>query len=164
MTDALVVYYSRTGWTKKVAKEIAHRLAAETEEIADTAQRGGITGWLRSGREAVRKATTTLEPPKRDPDVYDLVVIGTPVWAKTVSTPVRTYLQQHADRLAKVAFFCTCGGGEPAHTFTDMQELCGQPPKKTLCLKTRNVRRDDYEAPVESFVSTLLEESDLDME
>ena len=45
---------------------------------------------------------------------YDLVVIGTPVWASTFAPPIRTFLDDNGDRLRGkkiAAFACYAGGG-----------------------------------------------------
>jgi len=52
---ALVVYYSRTGHTKKVGDGIAKELQCDSEELIDTVNRSGPIGWLNSGRQAMRK-------------------------------------------------------------------------------------------------------------
>lgn len=108
MADAriLVVYYSRNGHTRAVAEEIAHALGgAETEEIRDTVERRGLRGYLRSGRDAIKKRETTLATPGRDVSAYDFVVVGGPVWAGGLSSPVRTWLRAHGRELRTVAFF-----------------------------------------------------------
>jgi flavodoxin len=40
----LVVYYSRTGTTRKVAEAIAGILRCDIEEVVDTKKRSGILG------------------------------------------------------------------------------------------------------------------------
>ena len=40
-------------------------------------------------------------------DVYDLVIIGTPVWAGRCSAPVRSFLIQHGEELRKTAYVIT---------------------------------------------------------
>jgi flavodoxin len=42
MKKILVVYYSRTGMTKKLANSIANLLFADIEEIVDTKNRSGL--------------------------------------------------------------------------------------------------------------------------
>ena len=88
----LVVYYSRTGTTQKIAKEISGRLGADMEEVVDKKNRKGIIGWIRAGRDAGAKRLTEIEEPQRDPGLYGLVIIGTPIWNGTISTPIRTYI------------------------------------------------------------------------
>ena len=55
--NILCVYYSRTGNTKRAMEEIAHALNAELVELRDGVDRGGWRGWLRCGRDAVRRST-----------------------------------------------------------------------------------------------------------
>ncbi|MBE3088681.1 MAG: flavodoxin family protein, partial [Actinobacteria bacterium] len=44
--NILVVYYSRTGTTRKVAEYITKQLGADMEEIIDMKKRSGIWGFL----------------------------------------------------------------------------------------------------------------------
>ncbi len=131
----LVVFYSRTGNTKKLAEKIARKLDADIEEIIDKKSRKGILGYVFGGRDAFRKSTTEIIF-KKDPEKYRLVVIGTPVWAGTVVPAVRTYLIENKSKLKKVAFFCTFGGGA-GKTFKEMGEISGK-PLATLGLKDKN--------------------------
>ena len=133
--QALVVYYSRGGNTRKVAEELSKELQCDVEEILDTTNRSGPIGWLKSGRQASTKALTKLQPIKNDPWKYDLVIIGTPVWASHVSTPVRTYIADHKDKLKKVAFLVTEGNGGDEATVKEMEALSGKTSSGTLVVK-----------------------------
>jgi hypothetical protein len=66
-------------------------------------------------------------------------VIGTPVWAWSVSSPVRAYLAANKDRLPDVAFFCTLGGNGSDTAFAQMQEIVGKPPRATCAITAREV-------------------------
>jgi flavodoxin len=152
----LIAYYSRTGTTKKVAEAIAEKMGAEVEEIRDTVDRSGAKGYLISGRDAMKKSLTKLEPLKLDPAGYDLVVVGTPVWVGNVSTPVRTYLAENKDKFKKVAFFCTLGGSGDKKTFAEMEKVIGQKPAGTLALKTQEVAENDFEKQAGDFVDKII--------
>ena len=65
----LVVYYSRTGNTRKVAEEIENTLNCDIEEIIDTKNRSGLLNYITSGFQASRKKLTTLENIKNDPAI-----------------------------------------------------------------------------------------------
>ncbi len=107
---AIVVYCSRSGNTKTVAEEIARAIGADIEEIRDTAKRRGLIGYMRCGREGMRKMTTVLAAPGRNVSGYDLVIVGGPIWAGSMSSPVRTWLRAHAAEIHHAAFFLTHGG------------------------------------------------------
>ena len=62
---------------------------------------------------------SSITPPKHDLSEYALVVVGTPIWAARLSSPVRTYLSQQRESLERVAFFCTQAGIAGRLTVTD---------------------------------------------
>lgn len=151
----LAVYYSRTGVTRTVAEALAGRLRAEIEEIRDRKTRNGILGGLGGGKDAVLKRLTEIDPPNQDPSGYDLVLIGTPVWAGTMAPAVRTYLSQYTERLGNVALFCTMGSSGDRRTFRHMAELIGTQPKATLALREKTVRSDAFVAEANDFADRL---------
>jgi flavodoxin len=51
----LVVFYSRTGTTKKVAAVISDYLNGTLKEIVDTVDRSGISGYAAAREDAVWK-------------------------------------------------------------------------------------------------------------
>ena len=106
----LVVFYSRTGTTKKVGEALADLIQCDSEELIDTKKRTGPLGFLRSGRDAARNKLTVLGPLIHDPALYDVVALGTPVWSGLMSSPMRTYITNNKSKFNGVAFFCTQGG------------------------------------------------------
>lgn len=152
---SLVVYYSRTGHTDKVARELADALESDVEEIIDTKKRSGILGWIRSVIDARNKSLTVLKDPINDPAEYDLLIIGTPIWASHVSTPVRTYINQNQAKLNDLAFFCTAGGENFTGTFNDMRELSGKSPVATLGVRGKEIKDGSYKSKIQEFIKAL---------
>ena len=128
----LVVYYSRSGITHKIAEALCEALTCEREEIVEDGSRAGLFGYMRSLVEARQKRPSVIAAAKRDPSSYDLVVVGTPVWGWPVSSPVRAYLIGNRDRVHDVAFFCTLGGAGSANAFTQMRGITGKTPRARL--------------------------------
>ncbi|MFA6285103.1 MAG: flavodoxin [Parcubacteria group bacterium] len=151
----LITFYSRTGTTKKVGDMIAQKIGADVEEIKDTVNRKGAMGYIRSGRDAMKKNLTNLEPFGRNTAEYDLVVIGTPIWGWNVSAPVRTFLTEQKDNLKKVAFFCTMGGSGDKQAFAEMEKIIGQKPEATLALRTVDVVKDNTSEALAKFLEEL---------
>jgi len=148
---SLVVFYSRTGTTKKVAEAVAAKLDCDIEEIIDTRSKRGLLGFLRSGLEATLKKLTTIEGIKNDPASYDVVIIGTPVWNGTMSSAIRTYLSQHKEDLQNVAFFCTQGSSGD-NAFKEMESLCGKKPLALLRLTSKEVEKGEDTGKIEQFI------------
>jgi len=154
----LVVFYSRSGRTKKVAEAISDILKCDKEEIFDTKNRKGIPGFLSAGTDANLRKLTAIKEIKNNPSLYDLVIIGTPIWSSNISTPIRTYLFLYKEEFKKVAFFCTRLGLDTKKVFADMKNLSQKTPLALLELTSREVARDQYMQKVKEFVKNLKEE------
>lgn len=109
------------------------------DQLDDSRDRCGIWGYWRCLHEAAKKRTVHLVPPAYDPSHYDVVVLGTPVWAGNISSPLRSYVAAHKAELRQVAFFCTQGGSGAEKVFPDLQELCGRAPLATLAVSDRDI-------------------------
>jgi len=155
----LVVYYSRTGNTEKVGNELAKELKADVEKIIDLKNRIGAISWLSAGHDAMKKKLTEIVEIKKDPSIYDLVVVGTPVWV-TVTPAIRTYLRNNKDKFKKLAFYSTKGGSE-TKTFKDMEEEAGKEPIATLELTTKEVNENSYKEKLQKFVDSSKKRSKL---
>lgn len=151
---ALVVYFSRSGHTETVARLVADALHADVEPIADHTSRRGILGYLRSGFEAATRRMPDIAPPSHDLAQYDLVVVGTPIWNASVSSPVRAFLSRNRKDLKRVAFFCTMGGRGAERAFREMERASGRRPADVLVLKERDLR-GDLKQPIDRFVREL---------
>jgi flavodoxin len=138
----LVVYYSRTGTTKKLGLAIASKLGCESEEIIDLKPRKGIIGWIRSGRDAFKRLRTDIKKPKIGLSGYDMLIIGTPVWAGYIAPAVRTYLEDNKEKIKQVAFFTTQGSADPQKAMDDLAKASLKKPKAVLRMTTKEVLRD----------------------
>lgn len=154
---SLVVYFTRSGNTTKVAEEIAAALGADIELLKDGVNRGGPIGFVKSGREARSGAMVNLEPLAHDPSTYDLVVVGTPVWARMVSSPVNTFLRTAERGNTRLAWFCTVGASSESFKdscFSTMTEAAGQAPIATIGFSAKELKNDRSKA-VADFVASV---------
>lgn len=105
----LCVCYSRTGATRQTMQEIAEALDCELAEVRDTINRDGALGYLRCGLDAMRKRTRPVTKIKtgRELSDYDLIVIGTPIWAGRCSSVIRGFLKRRGYEMNNVAYVVT---------------------------------------------------------
>jgi flavodoxin len=155
----LVVYYSRTGTTKKLAEDIAKHLDADTEEIVDLKNRDGAVGWLSSGKDASLGKTTDLRVIVRDPRDYDVVVIGTPTWAGNITPAMRTYVRCHKDKFGKVACFCTMGGDNPGKVLDEFTKELGKDPLAMIHAQSDLVKKNLYRDLLGDFIEKIKDNS-----
>ncbi len=152
---ALIVYYSRTGRTKKIAKDIQLKIKAEIEEIKDSKNRKGIMGWLSAGRDAGAKKHTKITNVQRDPSLFDLVIIGSPTWNGTISAPVRTYIDQYQGSFRRAAVFST-GDGEESDAAYEMRQLLGDKVFTWMHLTRKNeIDNNNYAWKLNQFVNKI---------
>lgn len=151
----LVVYYSRSGTTRTLASAIAKSLGSDIEEIVEPRDRNGFIGYIRSLIETARRQPSAIEPSREDPSAYDLVIIGSPVWAGSIPAPVRSYLAANKARLPEVAFFCTLSGRGSESMFAQMQILLGKSPQASLAVTARKVMLGDDALSIAEFIERL---------
>lgn len=151
----LVVFYSRTGTTKKVGEGIANRLNCDSEEIIDLRNRKGIFGYIFAGRDAIKKKLTDIQEISKDVSKYELVIIGTPNWGGSICPAVRTFLEKNKINIKKAGFFCTMGGDNPGKIFIQMEEIINKKPIGTLALRSKEVHENNYYDKINQFVNVL---------
>jgi len=136
----LVVYYSLTGNTRKVAHDLAKALGADVLEVRSPRYRRGPISFLRGVIDSRRGRTPPIEAAKTTPETYDLVLAAAPTWAWRAAPPIRAWLGQHRGRIKRAAFVLTCGGACPPSALKEMAELAGAAPEASLVLKAREIK------------------------
>ena len=135
----LVTYFSRTGQTSRMAKEIAKRCAGDLDAIATVDRIDSRWAQLRSGWHELVRAAPPIQKPSRNPGLYDLVIIGAPVSRFGLAPPVRSYARQYSGRFKQVAFFCAEGGSDDALGFAELSRLCGKRPVATFAVARKHL-------------------------
>jgi flavodoxin len=153
--NTLVVYFSRSGHTQQMAREIAQKCGADLEEIREQDAREGVWGYMRSGWQVLSRAEPPVQPTAKDPAAYDTVVIGTPIWISHPAPPVRTWVRHNAPRFKNVAFFCTEGGSGDSNAFAELSELCGKAPVATLTVTEKQLPTDKHTSQLNQFATEL---------
>jgi len=152
---ALVVFYSLTETTRRVAQALAAELGADIEEIRCPRYRRGFFGFWRAAHASWKSKIPEIAPCKHDPKDYELVAVGGPVWAWDASTPVRAYLMREATGLPAVAFFVTVGGVGFEKALATMEALAGREPAATLVLRSEDFKRGRDQVAISSFAAAL---------
>ncbi|MDD5502883.1 MAG: flavodoxin [Candidatus Thermoplasmatota archaeon] len=110
MPKALVVYYSLEGNTRFIAENIAAEIGADIFELKTKKQLpGGFLKYIIGGFQAVSKKTPEILPIEKKLEDYEMVFIGTPVWAGKYAPAVRTFIKTFNLEGKNVAIFCCHG-------------------------------------------------------
>ncbi len=110
----LIVYYSFEGNTKLIAESISQEISADKLALKpeNEPKSKGFMKYLWGGKEALMRTKPKLIPFNIDFKDYDVIFIGTPVWAWTYSPPLNTFFSNHLLKDKKIALFCCHGGGK----------------------------------------------------
>jgi flavodoxin len=155
MSKILVVYYSWTGHTRQIAEAIASELGADIEAICEARPRSGWFAYLYSAWEVLREHVVPIKVLEKDPFAYDLIVLGTPVWAGRMSTPVRSYVAQERHKFSRIALFCTEGGANGEKALAQIAQLCGKEPAATLVVTEADLKSGAFRQKVTDFTKAL---------
>jgi flavodoxin len=151
----LVTYFSRTGNTAALAHQIAMRLGVAEEPILEHGRGDGIWGSLTGAVGAALGRASPVGTPQNDPAGFDLVLIGTPVWAAAVPPAVNGWIDAHRDKCKQVAFFATSGGVGFDRTFSRMRKRIGKAPVAHLAVNADRLNSDETEEALDHFISNL---------
>lgn len=121
----IVVYYSYTGNTKKIAEMIKNRLNCDILKL--TPKVPFSNDYQTVVDEYQNNSIDNKEVDINDISVnlndYDEIIIGTPVWWYTISPVVTTFLKKYNLTNKKIYPFAT-NAGWLGRTFNDFEKLC----------------------------------------
>lgn len=109
MGKTIVVYYSKDGNTKAAAEKIAEKTGADICMICvdRSYDSDDWKAWDEAAKELKEENMPSITSELPDLGSYDTVLIGGPVWGRSVSNAVRVYLNQTDFTGKKVSAFWT---------------------------------------------------------
>lgn len=116
MSKKLVAYFSASGITEKVAKQIADLAKADLYEIKPKVPyTEADLDWMnKSSRSSMEMKNLSFRPEMADNNIdisaYDTIYLGFPIWWYIAPTIVNTFLEKHDFSGKKIVLFATSGG------------------------------------------------------
>jgi flavodoxin len=151
MPKYLVAAYSWTGNTAKVANAIADALSADIEEIREIEPRRGFFAFPLALVASMLKTSPPILPSTKNVSDYDVVILGCPVWASHIATPMRTYLLRESPKIKQIALFCTLGGSGGKAALAGMATICAHTALADLMVKQSALASDAWRSMAEDF-------------
>jgi len=112
----LVAYFSATGTTEAVAKDLAEVTGATLYEIKpEVKYTEADLDWRdKTSRSTIEMQDKNSRPAfvkdLKDAETYDVIYIGFPVWWYTAPTIINTFIEAYGFEGKTVVFFATSGG------------------------------------------------------
>ena len=122
----LIVCYSYTGNTYKIAREIQSQTGGDLCELFPRSPYPTafpeLLAQVRS--EIRRKYRLCLLPTACSPSDYDSIFIGSPNWCGTIAPPVSEWLSRNRTMKKTLFPFCSHCGGTAGNMARDVSALC----------------------------------------
>ena len=116
MSKVLVAYFSASGVTARVSKNLASAAGADLYEIKPAVpySRADLNWMDKQSRSSVEMRDKSSRPALADTDAdiaaYDTIFIGFPIWWYIAPTIINTFLEAYDFSGKKIVLFATSGG------------------------------------------------------
>ncbi len=123
-SKTLILYYSQTGTTEKVAQELQSKLNADMELIGLENPYSGTYGEsvARVAKERESGVLPKLLPLKADIAKYDTIFLGYPIWFGTYAMPIASLVKEYDFEGKHIVTFCTFGSGGLEAAIQDLKK------------------------------------------
>ncbi len=123
---SIVIYFSRTGSTEKLAKQVSQLIGADLLrlEVRDpyADDYGDMTDIAREEkRTGKRREIKTVIP---DLSQYQTIYLGTPYWWGGISVPMATFLMDHPLDGKRIKPFVVSASSDPEGAWADIRRFC----------------------------------------
>lgn len=119
----LIIYYSLTTRTERVAQRLAETTGGDLYKIETTRTYPDVVREVSAEAREERESGNLPELKGNLPNLndYDLIIVGGPVWSSTIATPLMSFLEQMDFAGKDVAPYWT-DDGMPGRYETDFKE------------------------------------------
>lgn len=152
----LLLYYSVYGTNEKLAQELQKAIGCDMEKIIENKDRRGFWNFIMSGRDALKKNTTKIEPIKSNLTLYDVVVLGTPFWVGTLPPATRTFIRQYKDKIKRLGIISVSGNGAGnQNAIAELASESGKNIDPKMLLIQKEFKRGTYRKKFDELVKNL---------
>ena len=117
------ICHSESGNTKGISVRCIAATGGETIEVHDLQHYNRVSKYIVGGRRAMKGLLDPIEPSVIDVSGYDMIVIGSPVWAGRPTPAINAAIDaMKGCEGKKCVIFVTCGG-TPGESTTLMKKV-----------------------------------------
>lgn len=141
MSEA-IIYYSRTGKTRYVARQIAKKVGADEFEINDLTIRSGLSAYISFAFDKIVQNRTKIEPESVDLTGYDKIYIGSPVWGADIAPAIYEIMDNTDFKGKDVVVFTTfkkSGAERSLSILTNLIQLKGANVIKAFSISSEDL-------------------------
>jgi len=153
----IVVYYSRKGSNKYLAKKIASRLSCDMEEIRPRINAFSLF---------LMRVNPGIHPLKHNISSYERVIMVGPIWTGMFIPPLRSFVNRYFNQIKQLVFVTCCGSTYAnkdekfGHglVFREVKQILGDKLVLARAFPVGLVLPDDQKEDPDAFMKTHLNE------
>ncbi len=121
----LIAYFSWSGNTRGIAKEIQSQTGADIFEITlvHPYSRDYNTVLMEAQEDQHRQARPEISEHIQNMDEYDMILLGYPNWWASIPMPIASFLEEYDFSGKTIIPFCSHGGGRFGQSITAIAKL-----------------------------------------
>ena len=153
----LIVYYSLSGNTEEAAKKIAKELGADLLklETVKAMPKSFAAQIMVGGGQVAFNHIPKLKPFDVDPDSYDEIILGSPIWNSKGVPAVNAFLKYGKAAAKVTSLFFLSGGGEVQKGLTAITKLLPNLKNTVSLLDKKHEDSKNNDAKIAEFVKSI---------
>lgn len=138
-----VLYFSRSGDSKRIAGKVAEKLGCETIEITDNVSWNGIFGFMKGGFYSLSKKITKVSLENDyNPAEADNIILVVPLWAGGTAPAGYSFLQKEMNNIKNLYLIVSSDSSSPKKAFTTVETMVGSIKNKYGIIKSKKNEND----------------------
>ena len=156
---SLVVYYSMSGNVKQTAELISEVSGADLLALHPVKEypSKGAKKFIWGGKSALMGQKPKLQPYVFSADKYDRVIFAYPVWASSITPPIRSFVSENKDALGgkEIGAVATYMGSGAQKSIKKLEKLLDVEIKPQLILTDLDEKKEENEQLAADFIRQL---------
>ena len=152
----LIAYFSNSGNTETMAKEVQNQVGGDLFEIKRKKEYSSSNLTDEAKKEIENKERPELADKISNIDEYDVVFVGYPVWWHSTPAPVNSFLESYDLSGKTVIPFCTSGGSDIEETIDSFKSSCNSSKiLEGLTLSGSSANSDNGKTKIKNWITNL---------
>ena len=160
MNNVLVIVYSYTGTSRRVAQLLGSQQGWPLAEITDARPRSGAMGSWRCMLDSLLLRQPAIRYDGPPPSDFDAVVLVSPIWMMRLAGPMRSFVARQRDRLPDVAVLSVMGGQGAPNAAAEIGRMLGRAPILSAAVTQREADDGSCAARLQAFGNAVREAED----
>lgn len=156
MGSTLIVFYSLTGNSRRLAELLAAQTGWPLGEVLEERPRGASgLGFVRCGLDSIfhRRPAICYRGP--EPSEFANIVLVAPIWLKELAGPMRSFVAKEKEHLPRIAVLTTMGGRGGSNAVAEIAGVAGRDPVLSEVVTAREVEDGSCAQAVATFAKAV---------